>query len=64
VDLKWRANTDLRPGVLVISEGSWVRDFSHGEPYSLTHEQVSPTSDNYAFFDTLVQIEAAAKPRL
>ena len=64
VDLKWRANSDLRPGVLVISEGSWVRDFPHGEPYSLTHEQVSPTSDNYAFFDTLVQIEAAAKPRL
>jgi hypothetical protein len=23
----------------------------------LTHEKVSATSDNYAFFDTLVQIE-------
>jgi molybdopterin-containing oxidoreductase family molybdopterin binding subunit len=59
VELKWRANTDLRPGVVVISEGSWVRDFPNGDPYSLTHEQVSPTSDNYAFFDTLVEIELA-----
>ena len=59
VELKWRANADLRPGVVVISEGSWVRDFPKGDPYSLTHEQVSPTSDNYAFFDTLVEIELA-----
>jgi len=61
VELEWRANADLRPGVVVISEGSWVRDFPKGEPYSLTHEQVSPTSDNYAFFDTLVQIEAVTE---
>ena len=59
VELEWRANADLRPGVVVIAEGSWVRDFPVGEPYSLTHEQVSPTSDNYAFFDTLVEIELA-----
>jgi len=61
VELNWRANPDLRPGVVVIAEGSWVRDFPKGEPYSLTHEQVSPTSDNYAFFDTLVQIEPVAE---
>jgi len=59
VELMCRLNADLRPGVVVISEGSWVKDFPKGEPYSLTHEQVSPTSDNYAFFDTLVEIESA-----
>jgi molybdopterin-containing oxidoreductase family molybdopterin binding subunit len=62
VELKCCLNVDLRPGVMVISEGSWVRDFPEGEPYSLTHEQVSPTSDNYAFFDTLVEIELAGNP--
>jgi len=62
VELKCRLNADLRPGVVVISEGSWVKDFPKGEPYSLTHERVSPTSDNYAFFDTLVEIELAANP--
>ena len=56
VELKCRLNADLRPGVVVISEGTWVRDFAKGEPYSLTHEQISPTSDNYAFFDTLVEV--------
>jgi len=63
VELKCRLNATLRPAVVVISEGSWVRDFPKGDPYSLTHEQVSPTSDNYAFFDTLVQIEIA-NPRM
>jgi anaerobic dimethyl sulfoxide reductase subunit A len=61
VELKCRLNANLRPGVVVISEGSWVKDFPKGEPYSLTYEQVSPTSDNYAFFDTLVEITAAGK---
>jgi anaerobic selenocysteine-containing dehydrogenase len=58
VRLKCRINTDLRPGVVVISEGSWVKDFPEGDPYSLTHELVSATSENYAFFDTLVEVEA------
>jgi molybdopterin-containing oxidoreductase family molybdopterin binding subunit len=57
VHLKCRLSSDLRPGVIVISEGSWVKDFPQGDPYSLTHEQVSPTSENYAFFDTLVEVE-------
>jgi len=61
VELKCRLNADLRRGVVVISEGSWVRDFPKGEPYSLTHELVSATSDNYAFFDTLVEIEVVGE---
>jgi molybdopterin-containing oxidoreductase family molybdopterin binding subunit len=59
VSLKCKLNPDLKPGVVVISEGSWVKDFTAGDPYSLTHERVSSTSENYAFFDTLVEIMPA-----
>jgi len=59
VCLKARLSADLKPGVTVIPEGSWVKDFTEGDPYSLTHELVSSTSENYAFFDTLVEIETA-----
>ena len=59
VRIKCRLNPDLRPGVIVIPEGSWVKDFPQGDPYSLTHELVSPTSENYAFFDTLAEVEPA-----
>jgi len=59
VSLKCKLNPDLKPGVVVISEGSWVKDFTAGDPYSLTHERVSSTSENYAFFDTLVEIMSA-----
>ncbi|HEY7675935.1 MAG TPA: molybdopterin-dependent oxidoreductase, partial [Candidatus Methylomirabilis sp.] len=59
VTLRCRLNTDLRPGVLVLPEGHWVRDFPAGDPYSLTHDLVSSTSENYAFYDTLVEVEKA-----
>ena len=39
-----------------------TKDFPAGDPYNFTHELVSPTSENYAFFDTLVEIEAADGP--
>jgi molybdopterin-containing oxidoreductase family molybdopterin binding subunit len=57
VTLRCRVNADLRPGVLVLPEGHWVKDFRGGDPYSLTHDAVSPTSENYAFYDTLVEVE-------
>jgi molybdopterin-containing oxidoreductase family molybdopterin binding subunit len=56
VTLRCFFNAGLRPGVVVISEGSWVKDFPGGDPYSLTHEFVSSTSENYAFYDTLVEV--------
>jgi anaerobic dimethyl sulfoxide reductase subunit A len=59
VRLKARLNGNIKLGVVVIAEGSWVKDFARGDPYSLTHEQVSPTSENLAFFDTLVEMEPA-----
>lgn len=58
VCLKCRIDPNLKPGVVVISEGNWVKDFPVGDPYSLTHELVSATSENYAFFDTLVEVQA------
>ena len=57
VTLRSRLNKDLRPGVLVLPEGHWVKDFRDGDPYGLTHELVSATSENYAFYDTLVEAE-------
>ncbi len=55
--LRCRLSPHLRPGVLVLPEGHWVKDFQDGDPYSLTHELVSATSENYAFYDTLVEVE-------
>ena len=63
VALRCRFNPDLRAGVVVISEGSWVKDFPGGDPYGLTHEQVSPTSENYAFYDNLVETEPVQTTR-
>ena len=62
VCLKAKFSSNLKPGVVVISEGTWVRDFPKGDPYSLTHELVSRTSENYAFFDTLVEIAGWDEP--
>jgi len=63
VSLKCKLNPNLKTGVVVIAEGSWVKDFTAGDPYSLTHEQVSATSENYAFFDTLVEVESLVDER-
>lgn len=60
VTLRCRHSERLRNGVLVLPEGHWVKDFRAGDPYSLTHELVSETSENYAFYDTLVQAERVA----
>ena len=60
VTLRCRLNAGLRPGVLVLPEGHWVKDFRDGDPYSLTHDLVSPTSENYSFYDTLVEVEKAS----
>ena len=44
---------------LISAFNSWVKDFAEGDPYSITRERASPISENYAFFDTLVEIETA-----
>lgn len=58
VTLKAKLNADIKSGVAVIAEGFWAKDFAAGDPYSLTHELISATSENYAFYDTLVEVEA------
>jgi molybdopterin-containing oxidoreductase family molybdopterin binding subunit len=60
VTVKSQIDADLRAGVLVLPEGHWVKDFRDGDPYSLTHELISATSENYAFYDTLVEVERVA----
>jgi molybdopterin-containing oxidoreductase family molybdopterin binding subunit len=57
VTVRSQIDADVRPGVLVLPEGHWVKDFRDGDPYSLTHELISATSENYAFYDTLVEVE-------
>ncbi len=57
VTVRCRLSADIRPGVLVLPEGHWVNTFVDGDAYSLTHEMVSATSENYAFYDTLVEVE-------
>jgi molybdopterin-containing oxidoreductase family molybdopterin binding subunit len=62
--LKCRVTRNIKPGVIIIAEGFWVKDIPRGDPYSLTHEQVSPTSENYAFFDTLVDVAPVGDHRV
>jgi len=57
VTIRSQIDVGLRAGVLVLPEGHWVKDFRDGDPYSLTHELISATSENYAFYDTLVELE-------
>jgi len=57
VTVRSQIDADVRPGVLVLPEGHWVKDFRDGDPYSLTHELISATSENYAFYDTLVEVD-------
>ena len=57
VTVRSQIDAGLRAGVLVLPEGHWVKDFRDGDPYSLTHELISATSENYAFYDTLVELE-------
>ena len=45
VRLKCRISADVKPGIVVISEGTWVKDFADGDPYSLTHERICATSE-------------------
>lgn len=54
-----RLDDSIRPGCVLISEGHWTEQFIEGDPYILTHDLVSPTSENYAHYDVLVEMAAA-----
>ncbi len=56
VKLRCSLDKALRPGTVLLSEGHWVEQFTEGEPYSLLHDHVNPTSDNYFQYDVLVEV--------
>jgi len=54
--IECRVDDSIRPGCVLISEGHWTEHFIEGDPYILTHDLVSPTSENYAHYDVLVEM--------
>jgi molybdopterin-containing oxidoreductase family molybdopterin binding subunit len=47
---------DIRPGCVLVREGHWIDQFIEGDPYILTHDKFSETTENYAHYDVLVGI--------
>ncbi|MEL6420737.1 MAG: molybdopterin dinucleotide binding domain-containing protein [Pseudomonadota bacterium] len=56
VKVKCKVDDGLRPGCVLISEGHWIDQFIEGDPYGLTHDLYSPTTENYAHYDVLVEM--------
>jgi molybdopterin-containing oxidoreductase family molybdopterin binding subunit len=50
----------MREGCVLVREGHWIDQFIDGDPYGLTHDQYSPTAENYAHYDVLVEMRAVA----
>lgn len=46
----------IREGCVLIREGHWIDDFIEGDAYGLTHDHHSPTTENYAHYDVLVEL--------
>ena len=61
VRLRCRIDDAMREGCVLIGEGHWVDQFIEGDPYSLTHDQFSPTTENYAHYDVLVDMKSIAR---
>ena len=59
VKIKCRIDESMREGCVLIREGHWIDQFVAGDPYGLTHDQYSPTTENYAHYDVLVEMKAA-----
>ena len=47
----------MREGCVLVSEGHWIDQFIEGDPYGLTHDAFSPTTENYAHYDVLVEMK-------
>jgi molybdopterin-containing oxidoreductase family molybdopterin binding subunit len=54
--IRCQYDTDIRPGCILISEGHWIDHFIEGDPYQLLHDHSSVTSENYAYYDVLVEM--------
>ncbi|MEO1475531.1 MAG: molybdopterin-dependent oxidoreductase [Pseudomonadota bacterium] len=57
--IKCRVDEALREGCVLVSEGHWIDQFVEGDPYALTHDAFSPTTENYAHYDVLVEMRPA-----
>lgn len=59
-----RATVDdtIRAGCVLVREGHWIDDFIAGDPYGLTHDHHSPTTENYAHYDVLVEVRPSSAP--
>ena len=56
VIIKCSLDDAVREGCVIIGEGHWIDQFIEGDPYSLTHDHYSPTTENYAHYDVLVEV--------
>ena len=56
VKLRCKVDDAMREGCVLIAEGHWIDQFIEGDPYGLTHDQYSPTTENYAHYDVLVEM--------
>ncbi len=63
VKLRCRVDDAMREGCVLISEGHWVDQFAEGDPYGLTHDEYSPTTENYAHYDVLVEMAPGRRDR-
>ncbi len=59
--IKCRIDDSMREGCVLISEGHWIDQFIEGDPYALTHDDYSATTENYAHYDVLVEMKTAGE---
>ncbi|MEM9744431.1 MAG: molybdopterin-dependent oxidoreductase [Pseudomonadota bacterium] len=59
VKIKCVLDEALREGCVLVREGHWIDQFIEGDPYGLTHDHHSPTAENYAHYDVLVEMRSA-----
>lgn len=61
VKIRCRVDATLREGCVLVREGHWIDQFIEGDTYGLTHDQYSPTTENYAHYDVLVEMKNASE---
>ena len=59
VVVKAKHNEGYRPGMVNIDQGWWGDDYVRGHHNDLTHLDVSEAIENFAFYDTRVEVEPA-----
>ncbi len=62
--LKANVNAGMRPGLVNITEGWWMKEFLEGSHQHLTHDRINEAQEmiglaNMPYYDVLVQVEKA-----